>query len=343
MGEQEIDSQLKEMLDLLRPVPRRGPDAMRRSRSRFYADLDVYFPVEAAYNGPVKTPSLKPAVTGGRYQPWFYRPAITYLAIVIFVLVVLFGGGIATASAAGNALPGDALYPVKLDLEQARLALTTNRVRKAELHLEFAQRRMGEINALAELGEFERVAPLAKQFNHQLSLALGAAEDLQNLEPGEAQHLQEQVTQVLNNFQGTINLVITHAPPALVPGLQSTFENATQVTPQSENSGNPNSNGSNGPSNNNSNGNPNPGGVNPNANPNAGNANNNGNPAQPNANSNASPNAHSNSNGAPGSVITGNGNDNSGANPNSNKDKTKENNGKGKGKDKEKDNNGKKP
>jgi hypothetical protein len=61
MGEQEIDSRLKEMLDLLRPVPRRSSDEMRRGRSRFYADLDVYFPVEASYSGSVKAPSFRPA------------------------------------------------------------------------------------------------------------------------------------------------------------------------------------------------------------------------------------------------------------------------------------------
>jgi hypothetical protein len=115
------------------------------------------------------------------------------LTVAVFVLVALFGGGFATASAAGNALPGDALYPVKVNLEQARLALTINRVRKAELHLEFAQRRMEEINALAALGRYERVGPLAKQFNHQLSLALGSSPDLENLEPEESLRLEDQI------------------------------------------------------------------------------------------------------------------------------------------------------
>jgi hypothetical protein len=326
MGEQEIDSQLKEMLDLLRPVPRRSPDAMRRSRSRFYADLDVYFPGEASYSGSVKAPSFRPAGVAARIKPLFYRPAFTYLTIVVFIFVALFGGGYATASAAGNALPGDALYPLKLNLEQARVALTINRVRKAELHLEFAQRRMEEINALASLGQYERVSPLAKQFNHQMSLALGAAQDLRDLEPEEALRLEEQIPQMLGLFQETFNQVVTNAPPALVPGLQETFERATQVNPPVNNANpnaNPNANTNNSQSNSNSNGNPNPG-----------NANNNGNPAPPNNNNSANANAHSNSNGAPATVITGNSNDNSRENPNSNKDQDKEI---GKDKDKEKE------
>jgi hypothetical protein len=336
MGEQEIDSQLKEMLDLLRPVARRSPDAMRRSRSRFYADLDVYFPVEASYSGSVKAPSFRPATVAARFKPLSYRPAIIYLTVVVFVLVALFGGGYATASASGDALPGDALYPVKVNLEQARLALTINRVRKGELHLEFAQRRMEEINALAALGRYEGVALLAKQFNHQLSLALGAAQNLENLKPEEASRLEEQITQMLGLFQVTFNQVVTNAPPALVPGLQETFERATQVNPPPGNTNNPNANGNNSSGN----GNPNPGNANSNANPNTGNANNNGNPAQPNNNN--SSNVHSNSNGAPGTVITGNSNENSSANPNSNKDKTKDTGkGKDKEKDKDKDNNGK--
>ena len=98
----------------------------------------------------MKAPSVKPAGVSGRFKPLFHRPAFTYLAVIVFVFVALFGGGYVTASAAGAALPGDALYPIKLDLEQARLSLTTNRVRQAELHLEFAQRRMDEITALTD-------------------------------------------------------------------------------------------------------------------------------------------------------------------------------------------------
>ena len=116
MGEQEIDSQLKEMLDLLRPVPRRSSDAMRRSHSRFYADLDVYFPVEASYSGSIKAQTFKPAGVAARLKPLFYRPAFTFLAVFMFVLVALFGGGYVTASAAGAAQPGGALYPVNLKL-----------------------------------------------------------------------------------------------------------------------------------------------------------------------------------------------------------------------------------
>jgi hypothetical protein len=328
MGEQEIDSQLKEMLDLLRPVPRRSSDAMHRSRSRFYADLDVYFPVEASYTGSIKAPALKPATVAARFRPLFYRPAVTYLAVAVILLIALFGGGYATASAAGDALPGDALYPVKLNLEQAHLSLTTNRVRKAELHLEFAQHRMEELNALVALGEYERVAPLANQFNHELSLALGAAQDLDNLNSNEATRLKDQAAQALGLFKATVDLVVKNAPPSLQPGLQDDFERATNVNPPANNT-------NNGSGNSNSNGNPNAGNPNP-GNPNAGNANNNGNPSP--ANNNASPNSnanvHSNSNGAPGTVITGNNNDNSRVNPNSNKDKQKET---GRGRDKEKD------
>jgi len=340
MGEQEIDSQLKEMLDLLRPVPRRSSDAMRRSRSRFYADLDVYFPVEASYGGSVKAPIFKPAGVDSRRKPLFYRPVFAYLAVIVIVLVALFGGGYATASAATAALPGDALYPVKLNLEQARFSLTRNRVRQAELHIEFAQRRMEEINALVSLGRYDKVGPIAKQFNHQLSLALGAAQVLENLQPGEASRLNDQVALTLDLFRETVDRVVTNAPPDLVPGLQATFDQAAQVNPPANNN-----NANNGIGGGNTNSNPNPGNPNP-SNPNSGNANNNGNPSPGNNNSspNSNTNIHSNSNGAPGTVITGNSNDNSAVNPNSNRDKTKDTGrgkDKGKDKDKEKENNGK--
>jgi hypothetical protein len=327
MGEQEIDSQLKEMLDLLRPVPRRSSDALRRSRSRFYADLDVYFPVEAAYNSSLKAPSARSAGTSARFKPLLLRPAFTYLAVVVIVFFALFGGGYVTASAANTALPGDALYPIKLDLEQARVSLTRNRARQAELHLEFAQRRMDEINALSDLGRYERVGPLTKQFNHQLELALGAVQVLKNLQPDEAARLNDQVTDALARFQVTINRVVTNAPTTLRQGLQETINQAGQVTPPVDNTRTNNGIGSGS-----SNANNNP------ANPNPGNANNNGNPSPGNNNSNP----NSNPNGAPGSGVNGNNSDHAPVNPGNNRDKTKNsNNGNGKGKDDDKENNGK--
>jgi hypothetical protein len=335
MSEQEIDSQLKEMLDLLRPVPRRNPEAIRRSRSRFNTDLDFYFPVEASYQGAVVAPVVKSAPIKARPRTGSYRPVFAYLALALVIVMAMVSGGVVTALAAGSALPGDALYPLKLEVEQARLSLTTNPERQAELYLQFAEKRLDEMNALAELGQYAALEQLAAQYNFNVAMALHKAQDLENRKPDQALRLRAQAAQALGVLKQTFDVVISNAPPALQPVLQSAFERAAQPTPPPSNA-----NGGKG----------NPGG----GNQNAGNANNNGNPPGQSIDANTNANANANAGGAPGTTINSNGNDNSNANPNanpnSNKDKDKNNNGQdkdkdknnnGRGDDKDKNNNGK--
>jgi hypothetical protein len=50
-----------------------------------------------------------------------YRLAFTRVAVALVILVCLFVGAFGTVRAAQAALPGDALYPLKLNLEQAQV------------------------------------------------------------------------------------------------------------------------------------------------------------------------------------------------------------------------------
>ena len=348
MSEHDIDSQLKEMLDLLRPVPERSSEARVRSRTRFDADVEAFFPVGVPHRGalksPEKTPDPRPAAVFTWSRRVSSRPVFAYLTVTLLLLIAFIAGGAVTVHAASSALPGDALYPLKLNVEQARISLTADPERQAELHLEFAQNRLAELDALAALGQYDRVASLAEQVNQQLTLAVAAARRLSDRDPELALRLQDQVQQALDLFKENVDAVIILAPPTVQPALKTVLDQALEGNPPPNN---PNANENPG-GNNNSNGNSNGHG-------NAGSANNNGNrpsvvpgaAANSNSNSNSNPsatpfvNANGNINGAPGTVINSNSNDNSNANPNSNKDKTKDKNNNGnKDKDKDKDNNG---
>lgn len=80
-----------------------------------------------------------------------FRMATAALTVVL-TLCLLSGG---TATAAQFSLPGDTLYPMKLHTEQVRLMLPGDDVAKAELALDFAARRVAEIEALAERGRLQ--------------------------------------------------------------------------------------------------------------------------------------------------------------------------------------------
>jgi len=62
--------------------------------------------------------------------------------------LILGLSGVATAS--GDAVPGDALYPVKRTTERAQLALAGSDVNRGQLYLEFARNRLVETTGLHE-------------------------------------------------------------------------------------------------------------------------------------------------------------------------------------------------
>jgi len=73
------------------------------------------------------------------------------LISVLVIAGLLFGGG-ATVSAAQDALPADALYPIKLLSEDAQLWLNSDPAAEIELLMRQAQTRAQEIAALEEKG-----------------------------------------------------------------------------------------------------------------------------------------------------------------------------------------------
>ncbi|MDX1608334.1 MAG: hypothetical protein R3251_03940 [Candidatus Spechtbacterales bacterium] len=73
-------------------------------------------------------------------------------ALLIIALLFSFGGG--TSLAANDALPGDALYPVKVNInERVEGIFAFNEEAKAEFHLEKAELRLREAEELAEKNE----------------------------------------------------------------------------------------------------------------------------------------------------------------------------------------------
>ena len=71
-------------------------------------------------------------------------------ALALAIIITLVGSGSGVSFAAHNAIPGETLYGVKLATEQIRVAVTPSKKAKAELHLQFASRRLEEIERLIE-------------------------------------------------------------------------------------------------------------------------------------------------------------------------------------------------
>jgi len=95
-------------------------------------------------------------------------------AMAIVLVLLLAGGG--TVAAAGNSMPDNLLYPVKLATEQVRLTLARSNMSKAELYALLADRRVAEIVYMANKGNAQQVELITLRLdNHLVILASSAS------------------------------------------------------------------------------------------------------------------------------------------------------------------------
>ena len=97
------------------------------------------------------------------------------LAVVIGTAAV--GGG--AVWAAGDSLPGDFIYPVKLTVEDLRMDLARTPEAQVDLALQFAEERAAEIQAMVQTGlpvSEQVTARMEQHFQHALHQAAWAPE-----------------------------------------------------------------------------------------------------------------------------------------------------------------------
>jgi len=105
-------------------------------------------------------------VASGRSRPFFgWLPR--WATVVTIVLVLLLAGG-GTVAAAGNSMPDNPLYPVKLATEQVRLTLTLSQIGKASLCAQLADRRVAEIIYMANEGDARQVELITQRLKKRL-------------------------------------------------------------------------------------------------------------------------------------------------------------------------------
>jgi hypothetical protein len=100
---------------------------------------------------------------------WQRRWAV---ALSVVLALVIMGGG--TVAASTNSLPGDLLYPVKTTTERVQVFFTFGKEAKANLYIRFAERRIAEIEALAD-GERNIPAFVLSRMNAETDRAIALA------------------------------------------------------------------------------------------------------------------------------------------------------------------------
>ncbi len=146
------------LLETLRPVELPTPEALQIERHKFLAQV-ANLQQQAVSPGPLDR--LKEWIAHGfpwpafnltlqRKEQW-QMSSLLVKAVIIFGLV--FGSMGGTAVMAAQSLPDSPIYPLKLTMEQARLALASDPTQQAEQYLNMAQVRVEEMVQVALKGE----------------------------------------------------------------------------------------------------------------------------------------------------------------------------------------------
>jgi hypothetical protein len=161
--EETIDSALEKyphLADKLRP---QLEAAARLNQSR-----EVFKPRPGYISASLKrlVAQIQAELAGGLTPVGLSRNAIfarLAFAMIFMLTLLLSGGGVALA--ADDSLPGEGMYSLKIALEDMRLLLTTDKAEDAELHIQYAHNRVGDILALVAAKRYSDV-PIALD-NHK--------------------------------------------------------------------------------------------------------------------------------------------------------------------------------
>jgi len=161
--------EIVESLKQLNQIPPRNTEKALAGKSRFLAQARLIG------QSPV-TNAPESRHNSWNHFPKKERKMSTILAILLAIGLV-FGGSTATVFAAQDSAPDEFLYPVKTFTEDVTLELTQSPEAKVELALNYALRRIDEINDLKEAGIMPPDAVYARLEN-QINLALQQASSL---------------------------------------------------------------------------------------------------------------------------------------------------------------------
>src|SRR3989344_9392593 len=95
----------------------------------------------------VENAGMLPAINWFEFALGKLKPAPILAMLLIFFI---FSASVGAAFASQDALPGELLYPVKIVTEKIELAVTKDEIKKTELHLEFAAKRLNEAGQIME-------------------------------------------------------------------------------------------------------------------------------------------------------------------------------------------------
>ncbi len=137
--------------------------------------------------------------------------------IVYITLVAVFLAGAVgiTRVAASTALPGDTLYVLKTSLEQTQYNLSQDAGDRAQLKIEFAETRLGEINELVSQGRYTEIEDTVFSFESAINGALIELETVAKSDPTRASALNIEISNALSKYAQVLTTLAATVPGAV--------------------------------------------------------------------------------------------------------------------------------
>lgn len=165
------------------------------------------------------------ARTGPRYthNPWMIwtRSAIywwqsppLHVAMVVLLAAALYFNAVSFLQASRYWLPGDTLYPLKPVVENVRLLASFSPERDAALHIEYAHRRLIEVQSLVLENRFEEIPGAVANFDYHVSRAVTLVNQVAGYEQSHARGLAVSLEDTLSGQMSMVTLLAGFTPDA---------------------------------------------------------------------------------------------------------------------------------
>jgi hypothetical protein len=186
------------------------PGFLRASRARLIEQIEAE-PVAAADGWLERAwAQLSSALGGG----WRVALQVALAAVMLACLVV---SGSEVALASQDALPGEALYSVKLGLERVELLVTLDPAEKIQLHSQFAQARLVEIQDLVMEGRYNYIREAVSNFEAHVNQASQLLRALARKDPDKATELAVALKETLASQSSLLSFLMAAVPPEVAP------------------------------------------------------------------------------------------------------------------------------
>lgn len=134
----------------------------------------------------------------------------------LLLALALFAAGFLAASSLINAsqtwIPGDQLYGLKTAQEKLVLDLTSGSARRASLHIQYAERRLLEAQALALEGRYDQLPEAVEDFSGHVDSAVMNVRLAASRDPALGAQLASQLERSLTDQSALVGLLAGAAP-----------------------------------------------------------------------------------------------------------------------------------